>query len=534
MQYLKFNFTAIFKVLAISIILFIFFTNNSFATAGINGTINFQGKVVDKTTGTNVADNNYDFEFRLYDAATSGSLLWTETRTGGNQVTVTDGIFRVALGSVTSLSTVDFNSDSIYLEIDFNGETFTSERIRLAAVPYAFSAQEVNGLSVTNNGGNTLNIAANKTFTVSNTLTLAGTDGTSFTFPTTGGGTVLVTNISGQAIAGSFSLTGTSGDLTLAGTTGLTFSGAGGQITFTNGETIDNDTDGILKFTAPNASFSGTLTVGQGQTIRSEYGPLQLAYKSGGDAWTTGLSIEDTTGRVIIPGLLQAAGTGSLVPYSRIGEGEGANVDTSDDLFVTGDFEAGGGIYTEGGGIYSGVSLQAPILTLGSDAAAAGTLRLPNNTYITTRNAANSADINLIKINASNLVEFGANTAAFTLGGAISGNSQNITALSGVTINGGGTIDSATSGTLGLATTTNTTGLTIGNSGVTSGLTFNIDTAANYVFQKEGSAYSCSGTDKLTLNDSGQLVCAADQGGAGGGGNEAQIIFFSNAEAVAF
>ncbi|MFZ5366523.1 MAG: phage integrase SAM-like domain-containing protein [Patescibacteria group bacterium] len=41
--------------------------------------------------------------------------------------------------------------------------------------------------------------------------------------------------------------------------------------------------------TTGNASMSGTLTIGQGQTIRPAYGPLQLAYKSGADAWTTGM-----------------------------------------------------------------------------------------------------------------------------------------------------------------------------------------------------------------------------------------------------
>ncbi len=38
-----------------------------------------------------------------------------------------------------------------------------------------------------------------------------------------------------------------------------------------------------------DASISGTLTIGQGETIRPAYGPLQLAYKSGPDAWTTGM-----------------------------------------------------------------------------------------------------------------------------------------------------------------------------------------------------------------------------------------------------
>ena len=43
----------------------------------------------------------------------------------------------------------------------------------------------VNGLTITNNGGNTLNIAAGKTAAITNSLTLAGTDGTTLTLPST-------------------------------------------------------------------------------------------------------------------------------------------------------------------------------------------------------------------------------------------------------------------------------------------------------------------------------------------------------------
>ncbi len=53
---------------------------------------------------------------------------------------------------------------------------------------------------------------------------------------------------------------------------------------------------------AGTASVSGTLTVGNGttNTIRSPFGPLNLAYKSAADTWTTGLSLTDTTGDVVI------------------------------------------------------------------------------------------------------------------------------------------------------------------------------------------------------------------------------------------
>ncbi|KKU86694.1 MAG: hypothetical protein UY16_C0050G0002, partial [Candidatus Gottesmanbacteria bacterium GW2011_GWA2_47_9] len=49
---------------------------------------------------------------------------------------------------------------------------------------------------------------------------------------------------------------------------------------------------------AGGATMSGTLTIGNGQTIRPAFGPLSLAYKSGLNAWTTGLTLQDTTGNV--------------------------------------------------------------------------------------------------------------------------------------------------------------------------------------------------------------------------------------------
>ena len=53
--------------------------------------------------------------FRLYNAASGGSLLWTGTYTtaNGNAVSVEDGLFRVLLGAGTgnTLANVDFNDD---------------------------------------------------------------------------------------------------------------------------------------------------------------------------------------------------------------------------------------------------------------------------------------------------------------------------------------------------------------------------------------------------------------------------------------
>jgi hypothetical protein len=106
-----------------------------------------------------------------------------------------------------------------------------------------------------------------------------------------------------------------------------------------------------------------------------------------------------------------------------------------------------------------------------------------------------------------------------TLGLDIAGNSKNITALAGLTVNSGGAINSATTGTLGVGTST-TTGLTFGNNSVTN-MTLNLGTSGTLVLTKGASALSCAGNangGKLTTDSSGNVSCQDDTSGTGGGG----------------
>lgn len=124
------------------------------AATGINKQINFQGKLVDQN-GLNVADGTYSIRLRIYtdpsaDAANTcggNSCVWEETQ---SSVSVSNGIFQVALGSVTALpGAVDFNSDSLYLGIKVQADNEMTPRIRFASVPYAFNAGALNGVVAT-------------------------------------------------------------------------------------------------------------------------------------------------------------------------------------------------------------------------------------------------------------------------------------------------------------------------------------------------------------------------------------------------
>ena len=82
---------------------------------------------------------------------------------------------------------------------------------------------------------------------------------------------------------------------------------------------LDPAATGNSLVTAGDATVSGNIALGNTKTLRSAFGPLQLQYKSGLDAWTTGLTIQDTTGNV---------GIGTTGPLSKLQIGTDINVGT--------------------------------------------------------------------------------------------------------------------------------------------------------------------------------------------------------------
>ena len=97
--------------------------------------VNYQGYLTD---GSGAVSGTVTIEFRIFDASTGGSEIWSETHT---TVTVTSGYFSVYLGSEgTPLTPSVFSNSSRYLEVEYNGTTFA--RQRFASVPYALVAQQ--------------------------------------------------------------------------------------------------------------------------------------------------------------------------------------------------------------------------------------------------------------------------------------------------------------------------------------------------------------------------------------------------------
>ncbi len=157
------------------------------AASGINLQLNYQGKL-NTIAGNAVTDSSWNFRFRIYDASTNGNLLWTERWTAtSTQVTTVNGVFSVALGSISSLSGVDFNNNSLYLQVDLDANTngtweeSFSSRKRLTSTPYAFNADLIDGIHATSTAAVANQLLALDSF---GNLNLFG-QGVSSTFATT-------------------------------------------------------------------------------------------------------------------------------------------------------------------------------------------------------------------------------------------------------------------------------------------------------------------------------------------------------------
>ena len=106
------------------------------------GTIAYQGRLADSAgaplTGT------YNMIFRLYSAAGGGVPLWEEPWIGTSEVSVSDGLFNVMLGSLTPIpqSTITGN-DPLFLGITVGSDDEMTPRVQLGSVPYATQALTV-------------------------------------------------------------------------------------------------------------------------------------------------------------------------------------------------------------------------------------------------------------------------------------------------------------------------------------------------------------------------------------------------------
>ncbi|MFA9262835.1 MAG: beta strand repeat-containing protein, partial [Undibacterium sp.] len=477
------------------------------AATGINQQISFQGKVVN-TNGTNVANGNYDFVFKLYTVSSAGSPVWTETRTSGDQVTVTDGIFQVNLGSVTALpGSIDFNTDNIYLGIEFNGDGEMSPRVRFTAAPYAFNAKKVGGLTVTDTTG-TLTIPNGKTISFADAfatsgafpLTLTSTASTTATLPS---GTITLADLTTAQ-----SLTNKT-----IGSTGLTFSGASTDITTATNEDLTVVANGSGIINLNDSVTSGALTISGATTdITTASGESLVIVANGAgvvdiqDA-TTVDSLTVDTGGVSIASGQSYTGAGAVTLSSA----------TASDLTLNSGTT---------GTINIGTDASAETINIGNTGAAVKTIAIGNNSQANTITIGD-ASATTVSITDNNWSINASGVASFITGSTIGSQTfttNNIADSGALTIKSAAganalTLDSGTTGTVNLGTSNNAKTLNIatGTAGNTVNLgtdnttkdTINIGSALDDV--------AITG-DQWSITNAGVLTVASCSGCGGGGG----------------
>ncbi len=280
------------------------------ANADFNQQINYQGKLV-SNTGVAVTNGNYPVVFQLYTAATSGVAVWTENRFGANQVSVTSGLFSVMLGSVTSLSGVDFNQ-TLYLGVTVASDTEMLPRKVLGTVPAAFESKNTQTL-----GG-----LASTSFvrTDRDSVIASTTASTLLTITQNGTGNILdlldgVVNVFTVRDGGNIGIgtTTPNSKLTVGGNAYFA-----GNITAT-GTLAITGTSTLGTTTANNLSLTQALAATSGGTSLSTIAQNQLLIGGAGNSWSQiatsslGLSGSFTTSAGLAALLSDESGTGSVV-----------------------------------------------------------------------------------------------------------------------------------------------------------------------------------------------------------------------------
>ncbi len=109
----------------------------SSAFADVPGTMTYQAIFTD-LEGNVMPDGVYTIGFHIFTGPTGGPPVWSEWQ----DVTVTDGVFEVILGTIFPLTIQDFldpEGNGTWLSLEYN-QTWMHPRQVISSVPYAFIA----------------------------------------------------------------------------------------------------------------------------------------------------------------------------------------------------------------------------------------------------------------------------------------------------------------------------------------------------------------------------------------------------------
>jgi hypothetical protein len=104
--------------------------------------INYQGLLIDASTGQPVPDGTHNISFSIYDTPTGGSAIWTESQS----VQTKNGLYSVTLGSTTPLTPDILSGTEKYLGIKVGSDPEMTPRKRIVSVAYALMSEEADKL----------------------------------------------------------------------------------------------------------------------------------------------------------------------------------------------------------------------------------------------------------------------------------------------------------------------------------------------------------------------------------------------------
>jgi len=136
---------------------------SALAPAVIAGSLTYQARV--KTAAGADVNGPVTIGFRIYDAASGGTVLWGETQS----LVAVKGIVNVQLGKVNPLPDGLFNRAELFLGLTVAGDAEMAPRQRLTFVWKAMSAERAAGKAV-QAGGGTITVSAASSAAVSITF----------------------------------------------------------------------------------------------------------------------------------------------------------------------------------------------------------------------------------------------------------------------------------------------------------------------------------------------------------------------------